>query len=262
MSIRNLWRHVPSIIIALAFLLPITVWLVRALGNLGKPHLGLDLLVPLLIRTHTLALIVATVTVITAAPAALFCRIAAPSRALGISVILIAPIFVGMLARNYSWIGMLSGDNIFTSFGWSLVHGDKLLFTPTAVYLVMAFVFTPWAVFIMKLALASVSEVQIEAATTLGATPYNLVLKVLGPSLMRGALLSFLLIYCSSLGYFITPKMLGGNAGDLAGNVIMRFMELADFSSATTVSLVLLATSAPFAIAFLWFIQRQQQFED
>lgn len=261
MNLRDLWRHLSFICIALGFILPLAVWIPSSVHDIREADLSVELLIPLLKRTHSLALAVASFSVIAAAPAALYSRLARPYTAFCVAVLLIAPLSVGMLARNYSWVGMLSANDGITSLGWSLLGGKDLLYTPTAVNLVMTFVFAPWAFFMLRLALGGITDIQIEAAATLGASPSRLVGRVLGPALLRGALLAGLLIYGSALGYFITPKMLGGNSGDLAGNAILRFMELGDFAAASTISLALLTTAIPFGL-ILWLIQHRYRLGD
>jgi putative spermidine/putrescine transport system permease protein len=125
----------------------------------------------------------------------------------------------------------------------------------------MSYVFAPWAFFLMRLSLVSVTGLQVEAATSLGASPWNVIWRVFCPAVWRGGLVAFLLIYCTSLGYFITPRMLGGNTRDLAGNVIIRFLELGDFETASKIALALLFSAIPFALLFLWWNQRRSRLE-
>ncbi len=257
MNFQHFWKYASLIVITLAFIVPIATWLILYIEHFRQADISTLLLIRLIGRTHLLALLVASCAVLVSAPAALYCRIATARNVLLISSILIAPLSIGMIARNYAWIGMLSNNNPAMSMGWKYLSGEKLLYTQTAVYIVMTFIFAPWSFFMLKLALDGVTTAQIEAAITLGASRTQLIWRIFFPALLRGASVAFLLIYCSVLGYFITPKMIGGNSGDLAGSVIIRFTELANFSLASKVAFDLLITTIPFALAFLWLIQRR-----
>ena len=174
------------------------------------------------------------------------------------AAVIIAPMFVGMIARNYGWIGMLSAkDNIYSSLGWSIIgtHGS-LLHTKIAVLLVMVFIFLPWSFFMHNLGLGAITSTQVDAARTLGAKDFQLLRRLFFPSLIKAGLVTFFLIYCSTLGYFITPRMIGSNSGDVIGSIIMKFIELGDFSAASVLALTLLLSAVPFALLFIWLFKR------
>jgi ABC-type spermidine/putrescine transport system permease subunit I len=255
-----MWRYLPPLLVFLVFVFPVVVWI----GVMGfqEPQAGLTahLLLACLIRTHGLACLVAMLSIILAAPAALWARLSSKKIFDAMSLLIFMPVCIGMLARNHAWIGMLSQKEGWSSLGWSLIGGSSLIHTQSAVYIVMSFVFLPWAYFILQIALGAVSQLQIEAASTLGASTGGILWRVLRPALIRGAFVAFFLVYCTSLGYFITPRMVGPNSGDLAGNIIVSFVNLGDFGIASQVALSLLLSGLPFVVVFLVVVNRRRGF--
>jgi putative spermidine/putrescine transport system permease protein len=170
------------------------------------------------------------------------------------------PLFMGMLARNHGWIGMMSAKTAATSLGWSFLGGNDILYTRRAVWIVMSFIFLPWTFFLLRLSLRGVTSLHVEAAASLGAGSRSIIIRLFIPAILRGGVISLLLVYCTSLGYFITPMMLGGNAYPLPGIYILKLIDLGSFDEASYLALVLLATTAPFATIFLYFIHRWRIF--
>ncbi len=165
------------------------------------------------------------------------------------------PLAVGFLARNYSWIGVLSGNDTVSSLGLYYLQAEKLLYTKEAVVLVMAYIFIPFAYFILKNAFDAIRVEEIEAAVVLGATDAEVVLKVLFPRTLRQAAIGIVLIFAIALGYFVTPRMLGGGKVDMVGNLVWNYANLGQFAMASRISFWFLLVFSPFyAVSFLLIV--------
>lgn len=134
------WRHIPWILVFCMFVIPVIIWM--GIMGLQDMRAGLpsSVLVTCLLRTHGLACIVAFLSVALSIPVALWARLSSQRSSNIIATLIFTPVCVGMLARNYAWIGMLSQKSLGSSLGWSLLGGGRLIHTQAAVYLVMSFV--------------------------------------------------------------------------------------------------------------------------
>jgi putative spermidine/putrescine transport system permease protein len=243
----------PVVVVLAAVLVPLTVWTIRAVSHFGS---GIDdtVLSHSLLRTHELAVLVGIAANMLAAPVALLSEV----RGKVFRAVIFLPSFLGLLARNHAWVGMLSQEGVGASLGWTWIGGRALVHTEAAVAIVMTFIFLPWAYFVQRVGLNAIKPEQVEAATVLGAAPAALIRKLFAPFLARSLVVSFALIYGCSLGFFITPKMVGPNRGDLVSGLIVRFVALGDFAAASSIGLLLLLSCLPGVFLFIWLAHRRR----
>jgi ABC-type spermidine/putrescine transport system permease subunit I len=249
-------RHIPALFIACVFGWPIVIWGLWVLTASQESSFPFSLLWPALVRTHKLALAVASLSVILAMPPSLLCEYAGEELRAIVSTLVLAPLLLGMLSRNYAWVGLFSESNTIGSLDWMHFAPGRLIHTESAVLIVMTAVFVPSSFFLMRLALSAVAVVHVDAARSLGADDSALLRTVFLRPILKGAALGFLFAYCSALGFFITPRFLGPNKGDLVGSIVVRFTELGELQTASHVAAVFLITAAPAAGLFLYLVQR------
>jgi len=249
-------RRLVAWTVAGLFACPIIMW-TAVVGVYLERGLPLELIAQTLVRTHTMAAIVSALAVAIAAPAVILASLRPSRVATIIRALIFAPLCVGMLARNYAWIGMLSERSAVTSLGWAVFGGPRLLYTNAAVTLVMAFVFLPWTYFVLEIGLGALLPIHFESAWTLGATDAAIVRRVLLPLMARPAVVAFTLTYCTALGYFITPRMVGSNRGDVASSVVINFMRLSGFGPSSEMGAYLLVSCLPFSLAFAMLLTRR-----
>jgi len=251
-----------TVVIALfsvAYWLPLVWWMLRYV--LAAPfHLPADFPVFLFLwKTFFVSTVAATAAIVGAYPIVLLWRFS-PHR--GVRHILIfamvIPLIMGLLARNYSWIGMLSAHSAGASMGWSLLGGNKLLYSTPSVYLVMGCIFVPLAFFMLIQGVLGVKEEHVEAARTLGLPDWKIVFAVAIPQTFRAAALAFGFIFTIAVGYFVTPRMIGGGKVDFVGNAVLAYLSFGRFEMASALAIVfLVAVSIPAAIVTAFAIRRR-----
>jgi ABC-type spermidine/putrescine transport system permease subunit I len=172
--------------------------------------------------------------------------------------LLVVPLVMGLLARNYSWIGMLSATTAFSSMGGSYLGLTEVLYTPTAVVCVMACVFLPMSFFILLQGVTTIHLDQVEAARTLGLPDWRIVFKIILPLTYRAALLAFGFAFALAVGFFVTPRMVGGGKFDLMGNAILMYVNIGRFDAASSVaSLFLVLLTVPLFLILLYALLRR-----
>lgn len=247
-------------LLALGYWLPIGWWpLTYAYtGSLqlpaGFPYLAI------FSNTFLISLGAAIAAIVGAYPLVLLWRLSGKLVRYSIVFLMVVPMVMGLLARNYSWIGMLSSHTLAGSLGWSVLGGNAFLFSTLSVYVVMACIFVPVAFFMLVQGTMAVRPEHVEAARTLGLQDWKIVLAVVIPQTYRAALLAFGLIFTMSVGYFVTPRMIGGGKIDFVGNAILTYLNLGKFGEASAIALVFLASVAvPAAVVTVLAMRRRMR---
>jgi putative spermidine/putrescine transport system permease protein len=164
-------------------------------------------------------------TAVGTATACLFILYGRPVRIL-ISIFMTIPLLMGFLARNYSWLGLLSFFDFL-----------PLMYSRIGIVLVMGSVFVPYAYFIVLPSLQPLTPESLEAALTMGVPSQRLFSSIVLPLARRGILLSIALTTVLGMGYFVTPRMIGGGNYDFLGNGILRLRDLGQIEGADLLAL-------------------------
>lgn len=172
-------------------------------------------------RTFSIAVIVTVACLVIGYPVAYF--LATTSRlwrAVGFMAVMI-PLWTSIVVRNYAWMVMLGRNGIVNRTLQSTGLTDQpltLLSTQLAVVIGMVHVMVPFMILPIYSSMGRVDRDLIFAARGLGASVLRIFLHVYLPLTLRGILAGTTLVFVLSLGFFITPAMLGG------GKVIMIAM--------------------------------------
>lgn len=171
-----------------------------------------------------------------------------PSALAVVAMFLLVPLFTAFLIRTYSWILILGRQGVVNNaLIWlGLTDGPlELLNTTFAVVVGMVHVFTPMAVMTMYSAMVRVDHSLSTAAQILGATPTQAFVRVYFPLTLPGVLAAGVLIFIVSLGFYITPALLGGPANTMISQLIVTQMTtLLNFELGFASSIVLLLITA------------------
>jgi putative spermidine/putrescine transport system permease protein len=196
-------------------------------------------------RTFVLAVVVSFFTLIFGTFYAL--AIAASPRWLAI-VLLIALFTIfwtSLLVRTYGWmlLDLPQGGIYWALHGLGLRDKPLEIFqTNAASYPAMVHVMLPYVVLPVFAATRQLDPMQIRAARVLGAKPWLIIWKVLLPALRGGMAAGAVLVFVMSLGFYVTPTLLGSPTKQLVASTIGH-----DFSvpgaapTAAAMSLALLA---------------------
>jgi putative spermidine/putrescine transport system permease protein len=248
----------PSII-GVAYWVPILWWLMRYLLRQPTSLPGDLPFWTLMGRTLFVSAVAALAAVLGAYPLVLIWRISGAMTRQITVFLMVIPMIMGLLARNYSWIGMLSSNKVFPSMGWSLLNGSELIYTRLSVYIVMSCVFVPIAYFILIQGASSVTKIHIDAARTLGVPDWKILAVVLIPLTARAATLAFGLILAMSVGFFITPRMIGGGKVDFVSNAILTYVNFGQFGYASVLALYFLAIMFfPVSVTVVYALRRRR----
>ncbi|QIK56378.1 ABC transporter permease [Erysipelothrix sp. HDW6A] len=151
------------------------------------------------------------------------------------------PMWINMLVRTYSWIGILSDVGIVNNvLGFFGIPPIKMMYTEFAVILGMVYNFLPFMIIQVHTVLAKLDESLIEASHDLGANRFQTFSKVIFPLSIAGVISGITLVFLPSLSTFVIPKLLGGGSFTLIGNLIEnQFINIGDFNFGSAISLIM-----------------------
>lgn len=154
------------------------------------------------------------------------------------------PLWTSLLVRTAAWMIILQDNGIInqtlTSLG-IISEPLALIYNRFGVVLAMTHVLLPFMVLPIYSVLITVPSNLMTAAASLGAHPVRAFLRVLLPLSLRGVISGALLVFMTSIGYYITPALLGGAADQMVSSVIAFYATgSANWSMAAALGLILL----------------------
>jgi ABC-type spermidine/putrescine transport system permease subunit I len=196
-------------------------------------------------NTVVLALVVSAVSlVIGFALAMTLMRLQAGWRATILACIVL-PLWISVLVRTFSWMLILERNGPLNRFLMALGITDQplpLLFAFPGVAIGMVHVMLPYAVLPIYAALTRIDPALLRASDGLGAPRLTTFLRVLLPLSARGLATAAIFTFLLSLGFFVTPALLGGPSSTTIPILIDSFVnERLDWPLAAAASMTLLA---------------------
>jgi putative spermidine/putrescine transport system permease protein len=143
---------------------------------------------------------------------------AGPRQRLWITGFVLVPFWISVLARAFSWVTLLRAEGIINSalMSWGVISEPlPLLRNEFAVVLGMVHYMVPYAVLPLYSNMRGINRRLTDASRSLGASPFTAFRTVFLPLSAPGIAASGVLVFIFSMGFFVTPAILGG------GRVVM-----------------------------------------
>ena len=233
------------------FLLPVLRFLLLSIEGGSFAHLekaltdGLHVLV--LIETLKIAAIVTLVCLLLGYPLSYWLATTSDFwRNIGFALLLL-PFWISVLVRTYAWMILLGRNGVFNRQLMALGVIDAplpLLHNTTGVVIGMVHVLLPYMVFPLYAVMRRVDPALLSAAEGLGAPGWQVMRRIYLPLTMPGVLSGATLVFVISLGFFITPALLGGGRVLMIGVLIERQVrQYLDWGLAAALAIIVLAVA-------------------
>jgi spermidine/putrescine transport system permease protein len=171
-------------------------------------------------------------------------------------IVVVLPFFASYLLRVYAWLGILGQNGAINRFLQSVGLTDEpvsiLLFNRPAVVLVLVYLYFPFAVLALYVALDQFDWRQLTAAMDLGATGFRAARRVLLPQIRPGIVTAVIFVAIPMLGEYVTPLLVGGTKGVMIGNLVANFFDTGEYSRGAAAALLI----AAFVVAILVVFRR------
>jgi len=128
-------------------------------------------------------------------------------------VLVLLPFWISILVRSFAWIALLGTQGPLNSalVAWGIVDEPvSLVRNETGVLIGMIHVMVPYAVLTLYANMRGIDAGLVSAARSLGASRWQAFRLVFLPLTAPGLVGAGLLVFILSLGFYITPALLGG----------------------------------------------------
>lgn len=252
----------PTIALLLIFFLVPSLYIVQA--SLFDPSftlrhfqaaLGGSVYLQVFLRTVQVSVVVALLTAIIGYPVAYFINLQPRHRQVVLLFLIFVPMWMSVLIRSYSWIVVLGREGIInaTLMGSGLTEAPiRLLFTTGAVYVTMVQILLPVQIIACYSAMTEIDMDLMRIARVLGARPAQAMRRVFLPLSLDGAVTGTVVVFMLSMGFFITPALVGGRRDVMIANMIDFHVQRLNWGFASALAILMLVGSIAIVAAMRW----------
>ncbi len=150
-----------------------------------------------------------------------------PARRANVLMILVlVPFWTSILVRVAAWIVLLQSEGLVNRALMGLHLIDQplaLLFNRTGVIISMTHILLPFMILPLYSVMTGVPPTYLRAAVSLGSRPLAAFLRVYVPQTYPGIGAGALLVFILSIGYYVTPALLGGPTDQMLSYYIAQY---------------------------------------
>ncbi|MBL8791777.1 MAG: ABC transporter permease [Rhizobiales bacterium] len=236
---RSQWNGakpaLPALALLLAFfVLPVAGLLLR---SLTEPQFGLQNYAELvatttyarvIFNTFLVSGVVTVVALVIGYPVAWLLAIM-PQRAASIVFgIIVLSMWTNLLARTYAWMVLLQRTGVINKTLMEIGIIDQplpLVNNLIGVTIGMVYIMLPFIILPLHATMRSIDPAILNAAALCGAGRWESFRRVLLPLSAPGAAAGALMVFVMSLGYYVTPSLLGGTANMMLAGIIAQLVQ-------------------------------------
>ncbi|MCT4656669.1 MAG: ABC transporter permease [Cohaesibacter sp.] len=182
-------------------------------GEIAAVDEGKALFVDILIRTMEISLGVTVICVLLGYPVSWVLAHASPNVRNILLIGVLFPFWTSLLVRTAAWIIVLQKEGPINSALEILGLIDEplqLVFNRFGVYVALTHILLPFLVLPLYSVMKAIPNDYMRAAKSLGAKPWVAFFRVYLPQSLPGLSAGAILVFILSIGYYITPALVGG----------------------------------------------------
>jgi len=196
------------------------------------------------LQTFRIAFIVTIMTVILGYPVA-YVAAGLPQRwGLFILALVLLPFWTSVLVRAYAWLILLQRTGIVNSAlqGAGLIDAPLLLVNNEfGTVLATIHILLPFMVLPLYATMKKIPPELMIAGASLGGTPGYVFWRIFLPLSLPGMIAGVVLVFVLTLGFYITPELLGGGRTYMVSMLVSRNIELYnEWGAASSISIILM----------------------
>ncbi|ARS50915.1 ABC transporter permease [Ectopseudomonas mendocina] len=179
-------------------------------------------------KTLNMALVITLLCALLGYPLAYYLAGLPSNRANLLLVLVLLPFWTSLLVRTTSWIALLQTNGVINStlMGIGLISQPfEMLYTSFATVVAMTHILLPFMVLPLYSVMRGIDPSYMRAALSLGDKPIPAFARIYFPMTLPGLSAGALLVFIISVGYYITPALVGGTDGQMISNIIAFHMQ-------------------------------------
>jgi len=180
----------------------------------------------ILVRTFEISLVVTLWCLLLAYPLAYWLTTLSARQANVLMILVLVPFWTSILVRVAAWIVLLQSEGLVNHALQSLHLINQplaLLFNRTGVVIAMVHILLPFMILPLYSVMQSVPPTYLRAAVSLGSPPLAAFFRVYVPQTYAGIGAGALLVFILSIGYYVTPALLGGPDDQMLSYYIAQY---------------------------------------
>ncbi len=140
-------------------------------------------------------------------------------------ILVLLPFWTSLLVRTTSWIALLQTEGVLNDLMVfvGLITDDgrlQLIHNKFGTFVAMVHILLPFMILPLYSVMKTISPALTRAARSLGATPFTAFVRVYMPNTYSGVGAGCIMVFILSIGYYITPALVGGRTGTFISNFI------------------------------------------
>jgi putative spermidine/putrescine transport system permease protein len=166
------------------------------------------------LSTVRLAAIVTVTCLLLGYPLALFMRRAGPKLRAVLLLIVVSPLLTSVIVRNVAWLLVLGREglvNVALRNAGLIDAPLPLIYNTFGVVVGVTHVYLSFLVLPVFGSLLAINPAVEESAASLGASPFQVFLRVTLPLTLPGAVAGATLVFILTMGVYLTPVIMGGS---------------------------------------------------
>ncbi len=163
-------------------------------------------------------------------------------------ILVLLPFWTSLLVRTTAWMVLLQGQGVINSLlVWMGIIADDqrlvMINNLTGTIIAMTHILLPFMILPLYSVMKPIPPSYVRAARSLGASSWTAFRRVYLPQTVPGIGAGGLLVFILSVGYYITPALVGGASGQLISNLIAFHVNKSNnWSLAAALATILLAS--------------------
>ncbi|MGH8420237.1 MAG: ABC transporter permease [Pseudomonas sp.] len=209
-------------------------------------------------RTFWMGLVITVICLLLAYPLA-YLLANLPARQSNLLMILVLlPFWTSILVRVAAWIVLLQSSGLINGALMALGIIDKpleLVFNRVGVYISMVHIMLPFMILPIYSVMKGISPTYMRAAISLGCNPFASFWRVYFPQTYAGIGAGCLLVFILSIGYYITPALLGSPNDQMVSYFVAFYTNTSiNWGMATALGGLLLLATVVLYLIYSWLV--------
>ena len=162
-------------------------------------------------------------------------------------ILVLLPFWTSLLVRTTAWIALLQSEGVLNDlmvfFGIISEDGRlQMIHNKFGTFVAMTHILLPFMILPLYSVMKTIPSTYMRAARSLGASPFTSFMRVYMPNTVPGIGAGCILVFILSIGYYITPALVGGRTGTFISNIIaLHISETLNWGLAAALGVILLA---------------------
>ncbi|MEE9447360.1 MAG: ABC transporter permease [Arenicellales bacterium] len=176
-------------------------------------------------RTMWLASLITALTVLLGYPIAFLLATLKTRTSNLLMILVLLPFWTSLLVRTSAWIALLQKEGVINDFlvGLNIISDENrlsMIHNQTGTIIAMTHILLPFMILPLFSVMKTIPPSYMRAARSMGATPFTAFRRVYFPNTVAGIGAGGILVFILSIGFYITPALVGGTDGTMISNFI------------------------------------------